>query len=211
MGFFFLHKCTLFRNLNDIKQDSDAEYEDDKTGDKDTKDENAPFARKFLVFESNLFYLFQSCYKCLAPAMPRLDKVVSSMIVIVSKCSNGHRKTWTSQKCDGRLPWGNMLCAAGTLFTGSNPARVASFFNHVGVLYMSLKTYYKIQRVYLAPVVNRCWENEQLFLLTSLKGKAIDLGGDARCDSPGHSAKYGTYHLVELNLNKVLAVELVQV
>ena len=143
--------------------------------------------------------------------MPRLDKVVGSMIVIVSKCSNGHTRTWTSQKCDGRLPWGNMLCAAGTLFTGSNPARVASFFNHVGVLYMSLKTYYKIQRVYLAPVVNRCWENEQLFLLTSLKGKAIDLGGDARCDSPGHSAKYGTYHLVELNLNKVLAVELLQV
>ena len=26
---------------------------------------------------------------------------------------------------------------------------------------MSLKTYYKIQRVYLAPAVNRCWENEQ--------------------------------------------------
>ena len=44
--------------------------------------------------------------------MPRLDKVVGSMIVIVSKCSNGHMKTWTSQKCDGRLPWGNMLCAA---------------------------------------------------------------------------------------------------
>ena len=137
--FFFLHKC-IFRNLNDIKQDSDAEYEDDKTGDEDTKDENAPFARKFLVFESNLFYLFQSCYKWLAPAMPRLDKVESSMIVIVSKCSNGHRKTWTSQKCDGRLPWGNMLFAAGTLFTCSNPARVASFFNHVRVLCMSLKT-----------------------------------------------------------------------
>lgn len=130
--FFFLHKCT-FRNLNDIKQDSDAEYEDDETGDEDTKDETAPFGRKFLVFESNLFELFQSCYKCLAPAMRRLDKVVGSKIVIVSKCSNGHTRTWTSQKCDG-LPWGNMLCAAGILFTGSNPARVASFFNHVGVL-----------------------------------------------------------------------------
>ncbi|KAK2555213.1 hypothetical protein P5673_023192 [Acropora cervicornis] len=133
-------------NASDTDSDSDAEYEDVETGDEDTKDETAPFGRKFLVFESNLFQLFQSCYKCLAPAMPRLDK-----------------------------------------------------------------TYCKIQRVYLAPVVSRCWENEQLFLLTSLKGKAIDLGGDARCDSPGHSAKYGTYHLVELNLNKVLAVELVQV
>ena len=66
---------------------------------------------------------------------------------------------------------------------------------------MSLKTYYIIQRVCLAPAVNRCWENEQLSLLTSLQGKAIALRGDARCDSPGHSAKYGTCHLVELNLN----------
>ena len=198
--FFLIYK---FRNLDNIKQDSDGEYEDEETGDVDTNDETAPFGKKYLVF--------QSCYKCLAPATPRLEKVVGSMIVIVSKWSNGHTRTWTSQKCDGRLPWGNMLCAAGTLFTGSNPARVASFFNHDGVLYMSLKTYYKIQRVYLAPAVKRCWENEQLSLLTSLQGKAIDLGGDARCDSPGHSAKYGTYHLVELNLNKVLAVVLGQV
>ena len=175
------------------------------------KDETAIFGETFLVFESSLFELFQNCYKCLAPASPRLEKVVGSMIVIVSKCLNGHTRTWTSQKCDGRLPWGNMLWAAGTLFTGSNPARVASFFNHIGVLYMSLKTYYKIKRVHFAPAVNRCWGNEQRFLLTSLQAKAIDLGRDARCDSPGHSAKYGTYHLVELNLNKVLAVELVQV
>ena len=66
------------------------------------------------------------------------------MIVIVSKCLKGHTKTWASQRCDGKLPWGNMLCAAGTLFTGSNPARVAAFFKHIGVQYMSLRTYYKI-------------------------------------------------------------------
>ena len=97
------------------------------------------------------------------------------------------------------------------LFIGSNPARVAAFFKHIGVQYMSLRTYYKIQRVYLAPAVNRCWENEQPSLLQSLQGKTIALGGDGRCDSPGHSAKYGAYHLVELDLNKVLVVELVQV
>lgn len=133
------------------------------------------------------------------------------MIVVVSKCLNGHIRNWTSQQCDSRLPWGNMLCATGTLFTGSNPARVASFFKHIGVLYMSRETYYKLQRLYLAPAVNRCWEREQLSLLKALQGKEIAVGGDARCDSPGHSAKYGTYHLVELNLNEVLAVELVQV
>ena len=107
---------------------------------------------KVLVFESNLLELFQTCNKCLAPSAPRVEKAVGSMIVIVSKCLKGRTKTWASQRCDGKLPWGNMLCAAGTLFTGSNPARVAAFFKHNGVQYMSLRTYYKIQRVYLAPL-----------------------------------------------------------
>ena len=194
--------------MDDIKAESTVD-EDEETA--DVKEETAPFGRKFLVFESNLFELFQNCYKCLAPSEPRIEKSVGSMIVIVSKCKNGHIRSWTSQQCDGQMPWGNMLCAAGTLFTGSNPARIDSFFKHLGIQYMSLRTYYKIQKFYLAPAVNRCWENEQSSLLKSLQGKSIAVGGDARCDSPGHSAKYGTYHLVELNLNKVLAVELVQV
>ena len=59
-----------------MKQDSDAEYEDKETGDVDTKDETAKFGKTFLAFESNLFDLFQSCYKCLAPATPRFEKVV---------------------------------------------------------------------------------------------------------------------------------------
>lgn len=36
------------------------------------------------------------------------------------------------------------------------------------------------------------------------------LGGDARCDSMGHCAKYVSYTLIELDVNKVLTVQLVQ-
>ena len=134
-----------FRNLEDIKSECDVEdkCEEDEESE-NIEEETAPYGRKFLVFESNLLELFQTCNKCLAPSAPRVEKAVGSMIVIVSKCLKGHTKTWVSQRCDGKLPWGNMLCAAGTLFTGSNPARVAAFFKHIGVQYMSLRTYYKI-------------------------------------------------------------------
>lgn len=37
------------------------------------------------------------------------------------------------------------------------------------------------------------------------------LGGDGRCDSMGHCAKYVSYTLIELDINKVLTVQLVQV
>ena len=37
------------------------------------------------------------------------------------------------------------------------------------------------------------------------------VGGDGRCDSPGHCAKYGTYSLLELSCNRIIDFKLVQV
>jgi hypothetical protein len=39
----------------------------------------------------------------------------------------------------------------------------------------------------------------------------VVLGGDARCDSPGYSAKYGSYTLMDLVTKKILDFQLVQV
>jgi Transposase len=38
----------------------------------------------------------------------------------------------------------------------------------------------------------------------------IVIGGDGRADSPGHSAKFGSYTTMELRLNKVIDIQLVQ-
>jgi len=40
-------------------------------------------------------------------------------------------------------------------------------------------------------------------------GKALTIGGDGRADSPGHSAKYGSYGIIDLATNKVIHVQLV--
>ena len=37
------------------------------------------------------------------------------------------------------------------------------------------------------------------------------MGGDGRCDSPGFCAKYGTYSCMDLDTNKILDLQLVQV
>ena len=37
------------------------------------------------------------------------------------------------------------------------------------------------------------------------------IGGDGRADSPGHSAKYGSYGILDLTTNKVINMQLVQV
>ena len=39
----------------------------------------------------------------------------------------------------------------------------------------------------------------------------LDICGDGWCDSPGHCAKYGTYTVMDENINKVLDFEVIQV
>ena len=39
----------------------------------------------------------------------------------------------------------------------------------------------------------------------------LNLDGDSRCDSPGHSAKYGTYTLIDEDIGNVVAFQVVQV
>ena len=41
--------------------------------------------------------------------------------------------------------------------------------------------------------------------------RGLVLGGDGRADSPGHSAKFGSYTLMELKKRVVIDVQLVQV
>ena len=57
------------------------------------------------------------------------------------------------------------------------------------------------------------WGDEQPRSLTQCKAQdtLLPIGGDGQADSPGHSAKYGSYGVIDLNTNKVLHIELVQV
>jgi hypothetical protein len=48
-------------------------------------------------------------------------------------------------------------------------------------------------------------------LLLSRERGGVGIGGDARCDSPGHSAKYGTYSVMDMENSKIIHTELVQV
>uniref|UniRef100_A0A9J8B7I9 Uncharacterized protein n=1 Tax=Cyprinus carpio carpio TaxID=630221 RepID=A0A9J8B7I9_CYPCA len=44
----------------------------------------------------------------------------------------------------------------------------------------------------------------------ALKGRNVVLGWDMHADSPGHSAKYGTYSLMDLRANKIMDIQLIQ-
>ena len=61
--------------------------------------------------------------------------------------------------------------------------------------------------------MQRTYQQQQSTRLNNIKaeGRELIVGGDGRCDSPGHSAKYGAYSLMDAEQNKILDSQLVQV
>ena len=52
------------------------------------------------------------------------------------------------------------------------------------------------QSHYMFPVINTIWKREQTELLNEILShpeKSVEVSGDGRADSPGHSAKLGLY------------------
>ncbi|KAI8770991.1 hypothetical protein BgiBS90_027710 [Biomphalaria glabrata] len=60
--------------------------------------------------------------------------------------------------------------------------------------------------------VENVFSNEQKDIINQLKitNLSLNLAGDGRSDSQGHNAKYGSYSILECQINKVLDVQVVQ-
>lgn len=73
--------------------------------------------------------------------------------------------------------------------------------------------YYRLQKGYTFPVVATVAREHRERRLAKLRLEAtpVMLGGDCRCDSPGHSAQFGTYVLMDLASNTILNHQLVSV
>ena len=168
---------------------------------------------KYIVFESCLLSLFSSCPSC----NQRIDPIVhtsGTFLCVTQVCENCeyHRK-WESQPLIKKVPAGNLLLSAAILFAGAQPTKVLRVLDFLKCATIKPRTFYDHQKSYLHAAVSNVWSRHQSEYMEVLRAfdEPLTIGGDGRCDSPGHSAKYGAYNLMELRYNVVLDVELVQV
>ena len=121
--------------------------------------------------------------------------------------------TWGSQPFVKNQPVGNVLLSASILFTGTLPATVLRVLQNMGCVTIAERTFFQHQNEYLHPTISRVWEKHQVMLLQELRQekRKLVVGGDGRADSPGHSAKFGSYTMMELKKGVVIDVQLVQV
>ena len=121
-----------------------------------------------------------------------------------SLCTN--KFTWDSQPFVKCQPAGNILLSASILFSGALPAKVLRVLDNFGCATICERTFFLHQRKYLQLAVSSVWEKHQSILLQQLRRekRALIIGGDGRADSPGHSAKFGSYTMMELKKRVVL-------
>jgi len=68
---------------------------------------------------------------------------------------------------------------------------------NLAVLVFCEKQYYYFQKKYVYPVVYTTYIKQREAVVEYLKGNQLHLSGDGHCDSPGYSAKYCAYTLMD--------------
>ena len=101
---------------------------------------------------------------------------------------------------------GNILTSTAILYSRTLPSEAFKMFEILNFTVITRKAFFCHQRKYLQPTVSSVWKLSQELLLTTLKdkGSSLVLGGDGWSDIPGHSAKYGSYSILELTCNKIV-------
>ncbi|XP_071792349.1 uncharacterized protein [Asterias amurensis] len=169
--------------------------------------------RKFIVFESQLMKLFNRCISCGGYLVTMKSSRKGGMLRVRQSCEIcDDITTWDSQPWLNNTPAGNILLSASILFAGGTVAQTFRVLRHMGVATMTQRNFFKHQKQFLLPAVNAVFVSKQRRLIMEIaaEGDPLVIGGDGRADSPGHSAKYGSYTALDLERNKILDIQLVQ-
>lgn len=119
--------------------------------------------------------------------------------------------SWNSQPLTSRLPARNLEVAGSNLYTGACASKALQLFSNMNFMCISERTFRNMQCSYLIPAVRNVLMEYQTTAPQPCEGKNVKVGGDTRCCNPGHSAKYGSYSLMDIENGMILAVELIQV
>ena len=133
---------------------------------------------------------------------------------IIQWCNNCKTKrVWESQPYVGNIPAGNIFTSAAILYTGALPSQALRIFSFLNCCTINRDSFFRHQREFLQPTIEYLWNKQQQALLSRFKESSTPLAvaGDGRADSPGHSAKYGSYTFIEMTCNKVVDIKFVQV
>lgn len=117
------------------------------------------------------------------------------VLILRWSCPNKHFGKWESAeelcvKNNNKVYSINMMLASAVLFSGNNYGKIKNLFDLLNLHIITQTSYNFIQKLYCVPAVSNYWDEMKKVMISTFKPYSeLCLCGDARNDSPGHSAK----------------------
>ncbi|XP_034539013.1 uncharacterized protein LOC117812396 isoform X2 [Notolabrus celidotus] len=166
--------------------------------------------KKYIVYETSLMELFEVCPVCTRVCDVRTQRL-GTFLSVEQRCPHcDFLRRWNSQPIVGSTPAGNLHLSAAVYLSGASFFKMEKVFKAMQLQLFRYNTFRRHARTFIEPAVIHHWKALQDVTLQRLSEETIVLGGDMRADPPGHSAKFGSYTMMDLNTNKVLDIQLVQ-
>ncbi|XP_044127705.1 uncharacterized protein LOC122921637 [Bufo gargarizans] len=172
---------------------------------------------KFIVFEScldSLISMIPCQYRksCGSRLTHKKIRQIGSAINLDVKCVRGHiQLLWTSQPRVNRISAGNLLLSSAIVLSGNHFLKIKMFFDIINIFMISRSTHYRYQPKYIFPSIHEEWQQERAKIVSALGRSPVCLAGDGQSDSPGFSAKYCIYTMMETDQGKIVDFSVVQI
>ncbi|KAG1926112.1 hypothetical protein F2P79_025081 [Pimephales promelas] len=168
--------------------------------------------RKYIIYEKCIMELFEVCPVCKRSCSVRSQRI-GTFIRVEQQCKHcKYSRKWNSQPVlGGSTPAGNLHISAAVYLCGASFCKFEKICSTMNLQLFKYDTFRRHSRLYIEPAIVHKWthwRNETLERLS--ERERVIVGGDMRADSPGHSAKFGSYTMMDLQTNTVVDVQLVQ-
>ena len=140
-------------------------------------------------------------------------KVEGGVLIVTWNCGGGHGGVWESsdvlvQKERGQKLYVNtVMLAASILLSGNNFSKTSLWSRCMNFGFISSSTFDRIQKLYAIPAVQSFWSDMKTVVHEVMKNEKVVLSGDGRNDSPGFSAQYCVYSLMEAVTKVIVDIE----
>ena len=131
-----------------------------------------------------------------------------SVLVLRWSCKNEHNGMWKSSEVlkelnNNAIYTNDVLIPSAVVLSGNNYSKISLLFKALNVQVPSHTAFANTQKHYIAPTIFDFWKQMTDKTREVIGNRELCLLGDGRNDSPGHSAKYCCYVVME-NLTKAV-------
>lgn len=116
----------------------------------------------WIVSEAAIMQLLLVCQICGLLTKVVKKQLKGALVLVTTQCACGAVRTWESMKSIRGTPAVNLLGSGALTFCGASITKVLNFFKFLKVPFVSYRTFNRIQRAFILPVIDIVWKKNNI-------------------------------------------------